>query len=137
MLAYAKALRYILMHNHKVRQKITHRVYPVGEVPQATARPFVTYRGIGETANSRHQQGIGDLVCNSVLIACWADDYSQAIDLQTVVRLALEGASGTYDGETLDGVFPDEEKHVVEQPVDDSEHQIQAVSTVYKVWHRT
>lgn len=132
---YEKALVWILSHDHHVRRRAADRIYPVGEVPQTTPYPFITYRELGEAGSTRHQQGTGSLSANQVQATVWAEDYSEAAEVRELVRVACVGKRGTFDGETLQGVFLDSREVEPEEPPDAGEHQLQGAGLALVIWH--
>lgn len=136
-MAYAKALVDILTHDRHVRGEMdgAKRVYAIGERPQNAPRPYVTYQPAGEAGNTHHQQGTGGLRADDVLVRCWADDFSGAEILRGYVSTALVGSSGTFDGETLQGIFESDRDVDAILGADRSEHQHAAASMVLKIWH--
>lgn len=133
---YEKALRYILLHDRHVKASVGSRVFPIGEVPQGCQRPLITYQGLGLAGDARHQQGAGDLAADDVSVVCWADDYSEAHTLGDHVRQALSGRRGTFDGETLLGIFSSARRSDAEERADRSEHAIAAAEQIWTIWHR-
>lgn len=134
---YEKAIVWIVTHDPKLRARIDERIFPVGEVPElpATAFPFVTYQEIGEVGNTHHQQGTGGLSAAQVRVSVWAEDFSDAAEVRELLRTALIGKRGTFDGETLQGVFLDSREFEPEAPPDAGEHQLQAAGLVLVIWH--
>lgn len=136
-MAYERALRWLITHDAKSWRALGSRrvVHPVGEVPQNTKAPYVTFQTTSEIGNTMHQQGRGGLRGDQVEVTCWADDYSEATELRGHVRDATVGTSGTYDGETLQGIFEDNRRNAPEDTADRNEHGLHAAVLVLKIWH--
>lgn len=136
---FEKALRDILTHERHIRRivddKGDQKVFPVGELPQNTRPPYVTYEAVNEAGDARHQDGT-NLSCDAVQVTCWADDYSTAVELRDWVRGALLRKRGTFDGEEILGIFRDNRRSETEETPDKSEHPFHAAATTFIIWHR-
>lgn len=137
-MAFGRALRYILTHDRKVRAACggEKRVWPVGEVPQGQAAPYITYHWIGAAGDSDHQGGPGSLKFDEVMVTVWAQDYTEAETLRDYCKAALVGQSGKHDGDELEGVFEANRRIDPEDTVERSEHALQAASLLLKIVHR-
>ena len=132
---FEKALTWILRKNHAFRRLADREVYPLGEVPQSTRPPYVTYQIVGEAGNTAHAGGAGSLRGDSVVLACWADDYSEAAELRDKLRAAILGQQGMFDGERIAGIFPAERRAEPAEAADRSEHVLQAAELGVTIWH--
>lgn len=143
-MAWEKAFTYVITHDHQYRRSITKErtldrpdwgFYARGEVPQGEDLPLVVYQEIGEAGETRHQQGTGGLVATDVLILALAEDKTEAVLLIKAVRDAILGKLGTFDGETLKGVFLSGRRAQHEAPADRGEQAFQSAELILTVWH--
>jgi hypothetical protein len=143
-MAWEKAIRDIVIHDHKFRRAITRNgtlkkpdrgFYARGETPQGEGLPVVVYQELGEAGETQHQQGSGGLAATDVLVLALAEDYSEAAELVKTVRQALVGQRGTFDGETLQGVFLSGRRTEKEVPADRGEQQLQSAELILTIWH--
>lgn len=146
---YEKALVYLISHTPKVARAIASadgiasvglsaaaRVWATGEIPQNADLPLVSFQEVAAHANTRHQQGEGELSADTVVVIVWAEDFNVASEIRRDLRNALKGQSGTFDGETLDAIFIDQRRFDHELPGDRGEHDLQAATLGLTVWHR-
>jgi hypothetical protein len=144
-MAWQRALRYIVLHDRKFRQQMqadgavgtdAKRFYARGEAPQSVTLPYVVYQGIGQAGESEHQQGVGNLWGDDVLIVVVAANYSAAVELLQIVLNASLGQRGTFDEEELLGIFSSQRRTDPEMTADESEHKLHTASAVVTIWYR-
>lgn len=100
-----------------VSADIGTRVYPV-KLPQNPTFPCASYTTSGADRHSTFS-GQNDFVGMNIDIDCWGETYSDAKDLQTKIRGAVQNYQGLMGTVNVDSVF-------VYDPVDVYEDSVQA-----------
>ena len=76
------------------------KIFP-NVAPQTTQFPFIIYDINGVQPNDT-KEGPSTLDTNDVMISCYSETYSQASDLATKIRIAMDRINqGTYGGEII------------------------------------
>ncbi len=90
------AIYNILANDSDVSALVSTRIYPNVAI-QASAFPFVVYQTTGVDPNDT-KDGVSTVDGNSFETLCFADTYTEAVDLATKARVALDRYSGTVAG---------------------------------------
>ena len=98
------ALYSILSNAAGLTALVSMRIYPVGEVPQDAAAPYVTYQRISDP--QPHAMGSDpDLEEPRYQVNCYHHDYNSAKAIATQVKAALRDYSGTVEGVKIARIF--------------------------------
>tara|TARA_R100000750_G_C2321353_1_gene86456 strand:+ start:408 stop:812 length:405 start_codon:yes stop_codon:yes gene_type:complete len=90
------AIYSVLANDSDVGALVSTRIYPNVAV-QKSAFPFVVYQTTGVDPNDT-KEGVSTVDGNSFDTLCFADTYTEAVDLATKARVALDRYSGTVAG---------------------------------------
>lgn len=83
-----------------VARLVGFQVFPIA-VPHNAPFPFIVYKRANITRES-HLSGPMFMPLVNLQIACWGASYDSARSLADEVRLALDGATGTLAGVTIE-----------------------------------
>jgi hypothetical protein len=86
----------------RVARLVGFQVYPIA-VPKNAALPFLIYRR-SNIAREAHLSGPMFMPIVSLQVASWAASYDGSRELADEVRLALDGATGTLAGCTIEDI---------------------------------
>ena len=86
-------LRTHLIADSPVTALVVARIYPI-KLPQSPVYPAITYQIISDIPH-RSLDGDSDLERVRARIDCWAETYTEALDLARKVRTAVADFSGT------------------------------------------
>ena len=89
------AIYNILANDSDVAAIVSTRIYP-NVAKQSTTFPFLVYQTTGIDPNDT-KDGVSTVDGNSFEVLCFADTYTEAVDLAQKVRVALDRKSGTYN----------------------------------------
>ena len=89
------AIYNILANDSDVTDITSTRIYP-NVAKQSTTFPFLVYQTTGIDPNDT-KDGVSTVDGNSFEVLCFADTYTEAVDLAQKVRVALDRKSGTYN----------------------------------------
>jgi len=89
------AIYNILANDSDVTDITSTRIYP-NVAKQSTTFPFLVYQTTGVNPNDT-KDGVSTVDGNSFEVLCFADSYTDSVDLSTKVRVALDRKSGTYN----------------------------------------
>lgn len=103
------------------------RIFPV-VLPQGETRASIVYTRISGQGD-HHMRGPSGLSQTRFQIDAWAQKADDAAFLANLVKLRVDGFSGTFDGGAIQGAFFDTERDDY-----DSEVKMHRVSRDYLVW---
>lgn len=132
------ALYYHLTNDTQVAAAISTRAYPLGEVPEGTAYPYITWRRIS-AERLRHTTGTLGVTKATYRIACFARTSKSSQDIAEDVRDCMDHYRGDMgdptDPVTVKGVFLADDTTEPVVPLDASERGPNATVQDYIIWH--
>jgi len=134
-----QALYEYLTADATVSGLVSTRIYPIGDVPQDAARPYVTYQRISEP-REYHQGGEANLRGARFQLNCWADTPDGAETLGTAVADALSAYAGTMGANaqvTVRGAFIDAVSDDIAAPQDATQRGPARAIVEALIWYRT
>ena len=102
-MAVGKAIYNILANDSDVAAIVGTRIFPQ-KVEFTERMPSITYFVVGTTPNNT-KNGVSTYDYVTAQITGFGTSYSQAQDLATKIRTALDYVSGTYAGVVVDKIF--------------------------------
>lgn len=117
-----------------VRAICSTRTYPV-IAPQAATYPNIVFRR-RSTDRDTHLGGNDQTPTAFIEIVCNALTYSEARDLGTAVKSAMDGLHGTYGTIVVHKVFIDDEFDGFEYQTEGKERPVYTVTIVVKATYR-
>jgi hypothetical protein len=116
------------------------RIYPMGEVAQNVALPYVTYAKIAYT-RERYQGGRAGLVPASVQIDCWAQGANECLSLKAAVAAAIDNKRDTLGSgasqETIKLATIYDEQSFYDEPEAGEEIGVQRQMLRATIWYVT
>lgn len=96
--------------------------------------PYIIYSTISENPHTHSTSTGSGSMESRIQVDCWSTDYSEVKTLAQAVRVALTGASGTYNNTNVQAVLTDGSRDYYENPQSGDEEGIYRVSEDYLVW---
>lgn len=128
-----EGLYHHLRNDTEIRSLIGPRLYP-GRAPRGQVYPYLTYNRITSERYWSLDEGPCGLVRGRVQIDTWSDNYDTGRELSELVRLALDGFSGSMLEVTIQGIFLFNEFESYDKPKSGEEMGIYRCTHDYIVW---
>ena len=129
-----KAIYARLSEDSGVAALVGTRVYPFEQPPQNRVYPLITYKIGGDEDDIQTYDGASQLTDDSVDVACIAESYSAAAELNEAIKAALNGQLGTWGGIVVKGAFKDPGEHDVQTP-GDTDKKFFIIESSYTIWY--
>ena len=113
-------------------------VYPVGSLPKATRKRYVTYQRIS-AQHHRHLNGGSGVVSQRWQIDCWAQTMTDVELMGDAIRVSLDnrttaiGSGG--DVTEIDAAFLEDDSEEFTAPTDSSQIGHARVRMDFMIWH--
>ena len=129
-----EALVSILKGDSPVIALVGTNVYPSGDVPQGTARPYITYFRLSGNRHTSLNDGVGNLNQPKFQVDYWGTSYANSKAVAVAAQYALTTASGSHASMQVDGIRMTDDRDVPDKPIDGTDQYTKRVSQTFQIF---